>query len=36
MLLADLTDAVLGRQRDVVKVRALIEQIKGLLVDLYR
>lgn len=36
MLLADLTDAVLGRQRDVVKIRTLIEQIKGMLIDLYR
>ena len=36
LLLADLTDAVLGRQRDVVKIRTLIDQIKGLLIDLYR
>jgi hypothetical protein len=36
LLLADLADAVLGRQKDVVKVRALIDQIKGLLIDLYR
>jgi len=34
--LADLTDAVLGRQHDVLTVGTLIEQIKGLIVDLYR
>jgi uncharacterized protein YaaR (DUF327 family) len=36
LLLGELADAVLGRQRDVVKVRTLIDQIKGLLIDLYR
>ena len=34
--LADMTDAVLGRQQDLGKIRTLVEQIKGLLVDLYR
>jgi uncharacterized protein YaaR (DUF327 family) len=34
--LADLTDAVLGRQQDVLKMKELIDQIKGLIVDLYR
>lgn len=34
--LADLTDAVLGRQQDVLKIRSILDQIKGLIVDLYR
>jgi len=34
--LADLTDAVLGRQHDLLKMKELIDQIKGLIVDLYR
>jgi uncharacterized protein YaaR (DUF327 family) len=36
ILISDLTDAVLGRQRDNAQVRRLILQIKGLLIDLYR
>ncbi len=36
LALAEMTDAVLGRQKDVGKVHTLVEQIKGLLVDLYR
>jgi uncharacterized protein YaaR (DUF327 family) len=34
--LADMADAVLGRQQDLGKVRTLVEQVKGLLIDLYR
>lgn len=34
--LAELADAVLGRQQDVLRVREIVEQIKGLVVDLYR
>ena len=34
--LADLADAVLGRQQDLGKVRDLVHQIKGLLIDMYR
>jgi uncharacterized protein YaaR (DUF327 family) len=34
--LAELADAVLGRQLDVVRTGALVDQIKGLIVDLYR
>jgi uncharacterized protein YaaR (DUF327 family) len=34
--LAELTDVVLGRQQDVLKMRELVDQIKGLIVDLYR
>jgi uncharacterized protein YaaR (DUF327 family) len=36
VLLADLADAVLGRQRDAQQVHRLIGQLKGLLIDLYR
>jgi uncharacterized protein YaaR (DUF327 family) len=36
MALAELTDAVLGRQQDLLKARAIIDQIKGLVVDCYR
>jgi uncharacterized protein YaaR (DUF327 family) len=36
LALADMADAVLGRQQDLSKIRTLVEQIKGLLVDLYR
>ena len=34
--LADLADAVLGRQQDVLKAGAIVDQIKGLIIDLYR
>lgn len=34
--LAELVDAVLGRQLDFLKTSALVEQVKGLIVDLYR
>ena len=34
--LAELTDAVLSRQQDVLKIRTVVDQIKGLIVDLYR
>lgn len=34
--LADLADAVLGRQQDVLKTREIVDQIKGLIIDLYR
>ncbi|MBA4355889.1 MAG: hypothetical protein C0409_14480 [Novosphingobium sp.] len=34
--LADLTDAVIGRQPDTLRAASLIDQMKGLLVDLYR
>jgi uncharacterized protein YaaR (DUF327 family) len=34
--LADLADAVLGRQHDVLTIGSQIEQIKGLIVDLYK
>ena len=34
--LADLADVVLGRQQDVLKVRAIVDQVKGMIVDLYR
>lgn len=34
--LSELADAVLGRQQDVLRVREIVEQIKGLIVDLYR
>lgn len=34
--LAELVDVVLGRQRGMLKAAAIVEQIKGLLVDLYR
>jgi uncharacterized protein YaaR (DUF327 family) len=33
--LADLTDAVIGRQPDLLKTAELVEQVKGLIVDLY-
>lgn len=33
--LADLTDAVLGRQKDLLKIEAIVNQVKGLVVDLY-
>lgn len=33
--LADLADAVLGRQPDVLKASVLIDHVKGLIVDLY-
>jgi uncharacterized protein YaaR (DUF327 family) len=36
VLLADLADSVLGRQRDSSRVRELAGQIKGALIDLYR
>ena len=36
MALGEMADAVLGRQRDMVKVEALLDQIKGMLIDLYR
>ena len=36
LALAEMADAVLGRQKDVGKIQTLVEQIKGLLVDLYR
>jgi uncharacterized protein YaaR (DUF327 family) len=36
LALAEMTDAVLGRQQDMAKITSLVEQIKGLLVDLYR
>jgi uncharacterized protein YaaR (DUF327 family) len=36
LALADLTDAVLGRQPDVLKASALVDHVKGLVVDLYR
>ncbi|MBN2081421.1 DUF327 family protein [bacterium] len=35
LALADLADAVLGRQQDLLKTATLIDQIKGLVVDLY-
>ena len=34
--LADLVDAVLGRQQNVLKAREIVDQIKGMIVDLYR
>jgi len=34
--LSELTDAVLGRQQDVLRLRSLLDQVKGLIVDLYR
>jgi uncharacterized protein YaaR (DUF327 family) len=34
--LSELTDAVLGRQQDLLKAKAVIDQIKGLIVDCYR
>ena len=36
LALADLADAVLGRQQDMLKLGALVDQIKGLVIDLYR
>ena len=33
--LADLADAVLGRQKDIIKIEEVINQIKGLVIDLY-
>ncbi len=33
--LADLADAVLGRQPDVLKASALVDHVKGLVIDLY-
>lgn len=36
MALADLTDAVLGRQQDVLKLRSILDLVKGMVVDLYR
>jgi uncharacterized protein YaaR (DUF327 family) len=36
LALAELAEAVLGRQQDVLKARELIDQVKGLIVDLYR
>jgi uncharacterized protein YaaR (DUF327 family) len=35
IVLADLTDAVIGRQPDLLKTMQLVEQVKGLIVDLY-
>ena len=34
--LSDMTTAVLGRQQDLLKLRGLLDQVKGLIVDLYR
>jgi uncharacterized protein YaaR (DUF327 family) len=34
--LAELADAVLGRQQDVLKIKSIVDQVKGLVVDLYR
>lgn len=34
--LADLADMVLGNQQDVLKIKGIVDQIKGLVVDLYR
>lgn len=36
LALSETADAVLGRQQDVLKARELIDQVKGLIVDLYR
>jgi len=36
LALAELTDAVLAKQQDVLKIRAVVDQIKGLVVDRYR
>jgi len=36
LALADLADAVLGRQQDLIKTNTIIDQIKGLVVDLYK
>jgi uncharacterized protein YaaR (DUF327 family) len=36
MALSELADAVLARQQDVLKVATVVDQIKGLIVDLYR
>lgn len=36
MELTDLADAVLGRQPNVVKTAQIVDQVKGLVVDLYR
>ncbi|MCC7479685.1 DUF327 family protein [bacterium] len=34
--LGELADSVLGRQQDMGRIQNLVEQVKGLLVDLYR
>jgi uncharacterized protein YaaR (DUF327 family) len=34
--LSDMADAVLGRQQDLLKLAALVDQVKGLIIDLYR
>lgn len=34
--LGDLADSVLGRQQDMAKIKSIVEQVKGLLIDLYR
>lgn len=36
LALSELTDAVLKRQHDVLKIKGLVDQVKGLLIDLYR
>jgi uncharacterized protein YaaR (DUF327 family) len=36
MALAELTDAVLGRQKDLLRVKSIVLLLKGLIVDLYR
>ncbi len=33
--LADLADAVLGRQKDLLKIEEIVNQVKGLVIDLY-
>jgi len=34
--LADLADAVLGKQQDILRLKSIIDQIKGLVIDLYQ
>lgn len=36
LALAELTDNVLGRQPDILRAAALVDHVKGLVVDLYR
>ena len=33
--MADLADAVLGRQKDLLKIEEIVNQVKGLVIDLY-
>jgi uncharacterized protein YaaR (DUF327 family) len=34
--LADLADALLGKQQDILRLKSIIDQIKGLVIDLYQ